>query len=302
MYKIIGGDGQIYGPVTAETIREWIASRRATSNTQAQAEGSTDWKKLGELPEFKDAFPIAPNVSATGVPPQIQGFGGVRPSGTTPAAPTSGLAIASLVLGVLGFVCFGTTALVGLVLGIVALGRINKSQGRLGGRGLAFAGICVSAVMLLFGLFALSVLAGKTPMLPKTRQRMQAVKCQNNLRQLGVAARTYAQSSGGRLPYATNWCEVLQPHATRQDVFYCPAEKSQLCGYGFNAALSGLVVSDVNPSTVMFFEIPGGWNVSGGPEQMLQERRHGSTFNVVFADGSARQMTPSLLQNLRWDP
>jgi prepilin-type processing-associated H-X9-DG protein len=295
MYKIIGGDGQIYGPVTAETIREWITNRRATSNTQVQAEGTTEWKKLGELAEFKDALPSVPGVSATGVPPQIQGFDATRPSGTMPGAPTSGLAVTSLVLGIMG-----CTALVGLVLGIIALVRINKSQGRQGGRGLAIAGICVSAVMLLFGL---PVMAGMLlPALAKAKQRAQSINCMNNLRQLGVAARTYAQSSGDRLPYATNWCDVLQPHVNRQNVFYCPAEKSQLCGYGYNAALSGLVVGDVNPLTVMFFEIPGGWNVSGGPEQMLQERRHGPNLNVVFADGSAHQMTLSALQNLRWDP
>jgi prepilin-type processing-associated H-X9-DG protein len=295
MYKIIGGDGQVYGPVSVETIREWIASRRATSNTQVQVEGSTEWKKLGELAEFKDALPSVPGGSATGVPPQIQGFDRTRPSGTTPGAPTSGMAITSLVLGIVG-----CTALVGLVLGIIALVRIDKSQGRLGGRGLAIAGIVVSAVMLVFGL---PMFAGMTlPALAKAKQRAQAINCMNNLRQLGVAARTYAQSSGNRLPYATNWCDVLQPHVNRQNVFYCPAEKSQLCGYGYNAALSGLVVSDVNPSTVMFFEIPGGWNVSGGPEHMLQERRHGTSLNVVFVDGSARQMTLSALQNLRWDP
>ena len=296
MYKIIGGDGQIYGPVSAETIREWILSRRATSNTQVQAEGSTEWKKLGELAEFKDALPSVTSASATGVPPQIQGFDGTRSSKTMPGAPTSGLAVTSLVLGIMG--CM---APVGLVLGIIALVRINKSQGKIGGGGFAIAGICVSAVMLLF---ALPVMAGLLlPALAKAKDRAQTVNCMSNVRQLGVAARTYAQSSGGRLPYATNWCDVLQSHVTGQNVFYCPAEKSQLCGYGYNAALSGLVVSEVNPSTVMFFEIPGGWNVSGGPEQMLQDARHGrKTFTVVFADGSAHQMTLAALQTLRWDP
>ncbi len=296
MYKIIGGDGQVYGPVSAETIREWIASRRAVSNTQVQAEGSTEWKKLAELPEFKDVLPNAASVSGTGAPPQVQGFEGARPAGTMPNAPTSGMAITSLVLGIMGFVCAGITALVGLVLGIIALRRINKSQGRLGGRGLAIAGISVSAAMLVF----LPVMM--LPALVKAKQRAQAINCKSNLHQLGVAARTYAQSSGGRLPSATNWCDLLQPQLTRQNIFYCPAEKSQLCGYGFNAALSGRLLNEVNPSTVMLFEIPGGWNVSGGPEQMLQNGRHGRTFSVVFADGSAQQLTLPALQNLRWDP
>jgi len=59
-------------------------------------------------------------------------------------ARTSGLAIASLVLGVLA-----VPALVGLVLGIIALVQIGQSRGRLRGQGLAIAGICVSAFMLV---------------------------------------------------------------------------------------------------------------------------------------------------------
>jgi hypothetical protein len=64
MYKIIGMDGQQYGPVTAEQLREWIASGRANGLTLAQAEGSAEWKPLTSLPEFADALaaktPLAP--------------------------------------------------------------------------------------------------------------------------------------------------------------------------------------------------------------------------------------------------
>ena len=208
------------------------------------------------------------------------------------------MAIASLILGILG-----CTSIVGLILGIIALVKINDSRGGLAGRGLAIAGICVSGFMVFIGIPLTAMMGGLLlPAFMKAKERAQSINCMTNLRQLGVAARTYAQSSGGRFPYATNWCDVLQPHLARQNVFYCPADESQLCSYGYNAALSGLVVSEVNPLTVLFFEIPGGWNVSGGPEQMLPGRRHGRNLNVVFADGSAQQMTVEALQNLRWDP
>lgn len=58
---------------------------------------------------------------------------------------TNGLATASLVLGILGLFC-GITAIVGLVLGIVALGQIRKGRGT--GRGLAIGGIVTSAVAI----------------------------------------------------------------------------------------------------------------------------------------------------------
>ena len=59
MYKIIGADQRTYGPVSADTIREWIANRRANASTQVQAEGSADWKPLSEFPEFRDALAVA---------------------------------------------------------------------------------------------------------------------------------------------------------------------------------------------------------------------------------------------------
>ena len=52
MYRIIGKDGQQYGPVTAEQLRGWIAENRANAQTLVQTDGAQDWKPLGALPEF----------------------------------------------------------------------------------------------------------------------------------------------------------------------------------------------------------------------------------------------------------
>jgi TM2 domain-containing membrane protein YozV len=67
MYKIIGGDGQQYGPATAAQIREWVIQGRANPQTLAQAEGSLEWKPLNSYPEFADlaAAASAPPLLAT---------------------------------------------------------------------------------------------------------------------------------------------------------------------------------------------------------------------------------------------
>jgi hypothetical protein len=57
MFKIIGGDGRQYGPVSTEQLRQWIAQGRANTQTLAQAEGSADWKPLGQYPEFAASTP-----------------------------------------------------------------------------------------------------------------------------------------------------------------------------------------------------------------------------------------------------
>jgi hypothetical protein len=109
MFKIKGADQKEYGPVSADGLRQWIAERRIDGRTLIQAEGSAVWKPLGEFPEF------APALAGGARPPSA--VPGMPPLSTEPAK-TSGLAIASLVCGVLG--CLGITAIVGLILGIVA--------------------------------------------------------------------------------------------------------------------------------------------------------------------------------------
>jgi len=75
-YKIIGGDGQQYGPVSAEEVRRWIAEGRANAQTQALAEGATEWKPLSALPEFA-LLVAAPE--PTEVPPQFAAQPGLAP-------------------------------------------------------------------------------------------------------------------------------------------------------------------------------------------------------------------------------
>ncbi len=57
MFTIIGGDGNEYGPVTPAQIRAWIAAGRANLETQAKAEGTAEWRRLGEFPEFGASEP-----------------------------------------------------------------------------------------------------------------------------------------------------------------------------------------------------------------------------------------------------
>ena len=67
MYKIIGADGQPYGPVSADQLRRWIVEGRANGQTLVQPEGAQDWKALSLLPEFaadlKAPSPAPPLVS-----------------------------------------------------------------------------------------------------------------------------------------------------------------------------------------------------------------------------------------------
>lgn len=59
MFKMIGGDGREYGPISAEQLREWIVEQRANGQTMLQREGTTDWLPLAAFPEFTEALAAA---------------------------------------------------------------------------------------------------------------------------------------------------------------------------------------------------------------------------------------------------
>jgi len=60
MYKIVGVDGQQYGPVSVEELRRWMADKRVNAQTLVQAEGSPEWKPLGSFSEFASELKAVP--------------------------------------------------------------------------------------------------------------------------------------------------------------------------------------------------------------------------------------------------
>jgi hypothetical protein len=68
MYRIIGADQKQYGPVSANRVRQWIVEGRADAQTQTRVEDGTEWKPLGEFPEFADV--LAAKTAGT-PPPQL---------------------------------------------------------------------------------------------------------------------------------------------------------------------------------------------------------------------------------------
>jgi hypothetical protein len=67
-YTIIGGDGKLYGPITAEDVRQWMDEGRLNAQSMAKGEGDAEFRPLSAFPEFADALtaktprPDAPTV------------------------------------------------------------------------------------------------------------------------------------------------------------------------------------------------------------------------------------------------
>jgi len=296
-YTLIGGDQKQYGPVTEEQLRQWIFDGRVNPQSQAKAESDAEWRPLSAFPEF--AASLAARSAASGAPTPA-------PSAAPPLpAKTSGLAVTSLVLGILGLFTCGITALFGLILGIIAMVKAKQpGKGAAGGSGIALAGVIVSAIVVLLVPFFICT-AMLLPALAAAKQKAQEINCMNNEKQLALAVHLYSNDNKDQFPPAATWCDAIRSHVGSERVFQCPAgDQSQRCHYAYNARLDGLDASKVNPNTVLIFETGGGWNVSGGPELMLNHARHGRgrIFVVAFADGHVEAVTDSRLNTLRWDP
>jgi hypothetical protein len=141
MYKVIGIDKQIYGPVTADQLRQWVAEGRVDLATLVQAEGAVDWKPLSSFPEFGGApQPITP--PPVSMPPS-------RQDGTA-----ENLALTGLILGILSIVisCLRVFGVLGVVFSIVALCREQPpgAPATASHKNMALAGLILSLIGLLW--------------------------------------------------------------------------------------------------------------------------------------------------------
>jgi len=87
-----------------------------------------------------------------GPPPSAQWTAPAYPA-TTASPRTSGLAVVSLITGIL--FCFAVTPIVAVITGHIALEQIADSDGQAKGRGMAIAGVTLGWIWL--GLVALAL-------------------------------------------------------------------------------------------------------------------------------------------------
>jgi type II secretory pathway pseudopilin PulG len=106
-----------------------------------------------------------------------------------------GLAIASLVVGIVSILTCGgllVGAIVGIVLGIVAMNKAQRDPTQYAGRGLAIAGIVTSAFSFLLGILA----AIAIPNLLKSQQAPQETAALTEVQTIGKAQILYSVTKG----------------------------------------------------------------------------------------------------------
>lgn len=120
-----------------------------------------------------------------------------EPSPLLGAPKTSAAAIWSLVFGGSSFCLWIVGTIPACVFGIIAIVRINASQGRLQGRGLAITGMVLGGM----GFFIVPVLAAMVlPVYKKAVERAKIVNQEFDISMLHMACKGYAADHDGKFP------------------------------------------------------------------------------------------------------
>ena len=125
------------------------------------------------------------NAGPAGLPPLTP----IGAPGPVTVEKTSGMAIASLIFGIL-FLFFPLNILA-IVFGHISLSQIKKSAGRLGGKGLAIAGLVLGYLGIAMIPFILIIAAIAIPNLMRARIAANESSAVSSIRTLNTAQVTY---------------------------------------------------------------------------------------------------------------
>jgi len=151
------------------------------------------------VPQVGD--PGGVTMSGAGAPPPA---GRPVPVSDRQTAPekTSGMAIASLVCGLLG--CLQITAILAIVFGLMGIRQVNRSEGRVGGMGLAIGGMILGVFLALVGGAGVALCLSASRSLPmglsRALEQAQRAQCAANLRSIGMSIKVYSSGNRGRWP------------------------------------------------------------------------------------------------------
>lgn len=142
-----GTNGQQMGPLDESEIRSAIAGGLVTPDTLVWRDGMANWQPFQQVPELAAAYAVPayydPNAANAG--------------------RTSGLAISSMVCGIVGVVtCPVIAAIPAIICGHLAMGQINNAPFPMAGRGMAIAGLALGYLQIIgiLGFILFVIIAG----------------------------------------------------------------------------------------------------------------------------------------------
>jgi hypothetical protein len=176
-YSVRDAYGNTYGPAPAELLRQWVREGRIIPGMTITLAGTnTGWTEISTHPAVADLFSTTLRPVLPSGPQQVEAVRIEYAHPTTRINPTNGTAVTSLILGIISFLgampsypvfccCFGSIplALASLFLGFLAFSHTRTPGSSQNGKGMALAGIILSALALLYMTAAfLLILIGGT--------------------------------------------------------------------------------------------------------------------------------------------
>jgi prepilin-type processing-associated H-X9-DG protein len=136
---------------------------------------------------------------------------------------TAGIAIASLVLGILAVTCLSILAgIPALILGIIALNKVGKSGGALTGKGFGIAGIVMGGVSFLLLPITAALLIPIFAGVGGARDKALEAACLNNVKQITMACYQF-DADEGKLPQTLD--ELVAKKFIPASVLTCPLHR-----------------------------------------------------------------------------
>lgn len=135
---------------------------------------------------------------------------------------TSGKAMASLILALLGITCLWLLGgIPAIIFGILARRDIRKSGGRISGDGLATAGIILGAISCVFSMAPL-LAAISVPNFLEAQYRARIARARTDMRSLSIAIEAYYVDNSCYPPFAVGMNSVNGPFGSNHPAFSLP--------------------------------------------------------------------------------
>ncbi|RYD75070.1 MAG: DUF4190 domain-containing protein [Verrucomicrobiaceae bacterium] len=229
MRVLVQHEGRQWGPFSEEEVRRALAEGRFRPGDLAWCEGLPAWAPLS-------------SVIVSGPAPGAFG---------APASPTSGLAVASLVLGASStFFCI-LAGIPAIVCGLLARTEIRRSGGRMQGDGMAVAGLVLGylsvAMLLPIAMFLLFFVGSVGMSLSHVAPAIQVEAASpqypvNAAMQVFRACKAFAADHGGRFPETLE--ELVPFYLPDQQLLASPLVPEEKVGYFYYGGVETDVPSE----------------------------------------------------------
>lgn len=101
-------------------------------------------------------------------------------------------------------------------------------------------------------------------------------------------------------PNKANWCDLIKPYLEGDNYYFkCPEDNIGPCSYAMNENIPD-DANELPDDMVLLFESSPGWNLIGGPDDVVTVRHKRPGASITFADGRVEFVKPEDIPNLRW--